>query len=108
MKEIRAYIQPYMLTHVALALMDIPDFPGMTVSDCEGFGRERAESGHEYKPFFVKKRIEIFAPDHLVDTIFNTLMQKAHTGNHGDGKVYIVNADRGGRISSGERGPELA
>lgn len=108
MKEIRAYIQPYMLTKVMLSLMEIPDFPGMTVSDCEGFGRERAESGFEYKPLFSKKRIEIFAQDDLAEIIFNTLMQVAHTGNHGDGKVYIVEALKGGRVSTGESGSELA
>jgi nitrogen regulatory protein P-II 1 len=108
MKEIRAYIQPYMLTHVTRALMELPDFPGMSVTNCEGFGRERAESGHEYKTFFDKKRIEIFAPDDMVDAIFDTLMRTAHTGHHGDGKVYIVAVLHGGRISSGECGPELA
>ncbi len=107
MKEIRAYIQPFMLNHVAHALMEIPDFPGMSVSDCEGFGRERAEAGNEYKPFYGKKRIEIFASDEMAGIIFDTIMHIARSGHHGDGKVYIVNADLGGRISSGEKGPEL-
>lgn len=108
MKEIRAYIQPFMLTQVTHALLEIPDFPGMSVSDCDGFGRERAEAGNEYKLFYDKKRIEIFAPDEMADTIFDTIMRIAHSGHHGDGKVYIVNAVQGGRISSGEKGPELA
>ncbi len=108
MKEIRAYIQPHMLNYVAIALMDIPGFPGMSISDCVGFGRDRAESGEEYQPFFKKIRIEIFAPEHLVDIIFDTLMEKAHTGNHGDGKVYTVDVSHGGRISTGEKGDELA
>jgi nitrogen regulatory protein P-II 1 len=38
MKEIRAYIEPFMLSRVTQALLEIPDFPGMSVSDCEGFG----------------------------------------------------------------------
>ncbi|SCX63337.1 nitrogen regulatory protein P-II 1 [Nitrosospira sp. Nsp1] len=37
MKEIRAYIQPFMLSKVTQALLEIPGFPGMSVSDCEGF-----------------------------------------------------------------------
>ena len=40
MKEIRAYIQPFMLSRLTQALLEIPDFPGMSVSDCEGFGRD--------------------------------------------------------------------
>ncbi len=102
MKEIRAYIQPHKLSQTTLALIKIPGFPGMTVSDCEGFGRERTEHNQDYKPYISKKRIEIFAPDNLVDIIFDTLMKVAHSGHHGDGKVYVIDAEKGGRISSGE------
>ena len=108
MKEIRAYIQPYMLNNVVQALMEIRDFPGMSISDCEGFGRERADAGQEYKLFFSKKRIEIFAPENLADIIFDSIMKAAHTGNHGDGKVYILDASKGGRISTSEHGEDLA
>ena len=107
MKEIRAYIQPHRLNQLTLALMEIPDFPGMSVMDCEGFGRERTEHIQDYKPFLPKKRIEIFAPEHLVEIIFSTIMTNAHSGHHGDGKVYIVDALEGGRISTGERRGDL-
>ncbi|ATG88762.1 P-II family nitrogen regulator [Methylomonas koyamae] len=107
MKEIRAYIQPHKLNQLTLALMEIPGFPGMSVMDCEGFGRERTEHIQDYKPFLAKKRIEIFAPEHLVETIFQTVMKVARSGHHGDGKVYIVEAVAGGRISTGERDADL-
>lgn len=107
MKEIRAYIQPYRLNQLTQALLEIEGFPGMSVSDCEGFGRERTEHSQDYKPFLDKKRIEIFAPDHLVEIIFETVMHIAHSGHHGDGKVYIVEAVEGGRISTGERSADL-
>ncbi len=107
MKEIRAYIQPHKLSHVTMALMEIPGFPGMTIIDCEGFGRERTEHIQDYKPFLPKKRLEIFAPDCLVDIIFETIMRTAHSGHHGDGKVYIVDTLEGGRISTGERDRDL-
>jgi len=86
-----------------MALMEIPGFPGMTVIDCEGFGRERTEHVQDYKPFLPKKRLEIFAPEALVEIIFQTIMHTAHSGHHGDGKVFIVEALEGGRISTGER-----
>ncbi len=107
MKEIRAYIQPHKLSHVTMALMEIPGFPGMTIIDCEGFGRERTEHIQDYKPFLPKKRLEIFAPESLVDVIFDTIMRTAHSGHHGDGKVYIVDTLEGGRISTGERDRDL-
>lgn len=108
MKEIRAYIQPHKLHHVTMVLMEIPGFPGMTVMDCDGFGRECTEHRQEYKPFLPKKRLEIFVPDDMVEIVFNTLMKVAHSGKHGDGKVYVLQALEGGRISTGERNSELA
>lgn len=107
MKEIRAYIQPHKLNPVTLALMEIPGFPGMTVSDCAGFGRECTEHSQDYKPFLNKKRLEIFAPEDLVEVIFQTIMSVAHSGHHGDGKVYVVDTLKAGRISSGEVAVEL-
>ncbi len=107
MKEIRAFIQPHKLASVTMALSEIPGFPGMTIIDCEGFGRERTQHAQDYKPFLPKKRLEIFAPDNLVEIIFETIMKAAHSGQHGDGKVYIIDILEGGRISTGERDPDL-
>ena len=107
MKEIRAFIQPHKLGHITMALSEIPGFPGMTIIDCEGFGRERTHHTQDYKPFMPKKRLEIFAPDSLVEIIFETIMQAAHSGQHGDGKVYIIDMIAGGRISTGERNSDL-
>ncbi|MFO1418106.1 MAG: P-II family nitrogen regulator [Methylotetracoccus sp.] len=108
MKEIRAYIQPFQLPRIMQALLEIDGFPGMSVSDCEGFGREKTAAGQDYSPFVQKKRIEIFTPDELAELIFETIMREAQTGQAGDGKVYMLEAQRGGRISSGERGRDLA
>jgi nitrogen regulatory protein PII len=107
-KEVRAYIQPFMLARVTQALLEIPGFPGMSVSDCEGFGRERLTERQDYSPFLSKKRLEIFTPDDLVDAIVETLMQAANTHQHGAGKVYVCEVREGARISSGERGADFA
>jgi nitrogen regulatory protein P-II 1 len=103
MKEIRAYIQPFMLSKLTQTLLEIPHFPGMSVSDCEGFGRVKVVSGQEYMPFMHKKRIEIFAPDEQVEIIFNTIMTVANTHQHGAGKVYVIDVLESGIISTGER-----
>ncbi|MCX7106633.1 MAG: P-II family nitrogen regulator [Methylococcales bacterium] len=107
MKEIRAFIQPHKLGQVTMALLEVPGFPGMTVIDCNGFGRERTQHGQDYKPFMPKKRLEIFAPDSLVEIIFETIMETAYSGQHGDGKVYIMDMLEGGRVSTRERDPDL-
>jgi nitrogen regulatory protein P-II 1 len=108
MKEIRAYIQPFMLAKLTQTLLEIPHFPGMSVSDCEGFGREKVIDRQDYTPFMPKKRIEIFAQDELVDSIFDAIMTFANTHQHGAGKVYVIDVGQCGVISTGERGNNLA
>lgn len=103
MKEIRAYIQPFMLSKLTQALLEIPEFPGMSVSSCEGFGHTRAIENQNYSPFIAKTRIEIFAPDELVDSIFNTIMTTANTHQHGAGKVYVLEVIKEGRIYTNEK-----
>lgn len=107
MKEIRAYVQPFMLPRIVRAFLDIEGFPGMSVTDCEGFGRNQPDAAQEYTPFVRRKRLEIFAPDRLVEIIVATLMREAGTGQEGDGKVFVLAVAEGGRISTGERGPDL-
>ncbi len=108
MKEIRAYIQPFMLPKLTQILLEIPNFPGMSVSDCEGFGREKLVPRQDYTPYVSRKRIEIFAPDEMVECIFSAVMTTANTHQHGAGKVYIIDVEKGGKICTGEQGEELA
>jgi nitrogen regulatory protein P-II 1 len=103
MKEIRAYIEPFMLSKVTQALLEIPDFPGMSVSDCEGFGQVKFIIGRDFTPYLPKKRIEIFASDELVEIIFNTIMLSANTHRHGAGKIYVIDVNQSGYISKESR-----
>jgi len=107
MKEIRAYIQPFMLHAVTQELLEIPHFPGMSVSDCLGFGRREGRLGQDFTPYLDKKRIEIFAPEELVELIFTTIMKYANTHEKGAGKVFVLDVIEGGFIKSGERGSQL-
>ncbi|MDV6345318.1 MULTISPECIES: P-II family nitrogen regulator [unclassified Nitrosomonas] len=104
MKEIRAYIQPFMLSKLTQTLQAIPGFPGMSISDCEGFGEKKINSKQDYSPYMPRKRIEIFAPDELVDVIFNTVMAAANTHQPGAGRVYIIDVEKSGHISAGAPG----
>ena len=103
MKEIRAYIQPYVLHDLISKLLDLPGFPGISVSDCSGIGTERLSTSHQFEPFFLRKRIEMIVPDELVETIVSILIEHAHTGNPGDGRIFILDVQEGIRISTKER-----
>lgn len=89
MQEIRAYIKPFMLERVALRLMELPDFPGMSAMTVKGFGKERIMGAQEYDPFIEKVRLEIIAPDAQVDEIVQAILNEAHSGRPGDGKVVV-------------------
>lgn len=102
MQEIRAYIKPFMLEKVALRLISMPDFPGMSVINIKGFGKERVSRAQEYDPFVEKVRIEIIAPDTMVQSIVNAIMEEAHSGKAGDGKIYVTPIGKGYRIRDGQ------
>jgi nitrogen regulatory protein P-II 1 len=108
MKEIRAYIQPFVLGRVVQALLEIPGFPGMSVLDCEGFGRNLVDADRSFSPFMASKRLEIIAADEQVDAIVRAIMTHARTGRAGDGRVFVVEVLESGKIRTGERGASLA
>ena len=109
MKEIKAMIQPFMLSKVVDALHKIAGFPGLTVTKVQGFGREKGMgSAHrivedliEYVP---KVKLEIIVQDGMLDVVVKTIQEHAHTGNKGDGKIFIYHVQDAIRIMTGERG----
>ena len=110
MKEIKAIIQPFMLSKVINALKESESLPGVTVdmSVC-GFGRGRAAQAKakivEDSVEYVKKvKLEIVVPDHLAETVVQIIRTNAHTGTSGDGKIFIYTVDDMIRIRTGERG----
>lgn len=112
MKEIKAIIQPFMLTKVVDALREIEGLPGMTVdADVHGFGRNRAAvAKHKITldeiEYIKKVKLEIVTPDGLVDEVVQTILDHAHTGNSGDGKVFVLDVQEVYRIRTGERGEQ--
>ncbi|MCB5186593.1 P-II family nitrogen regulator [Methylobacillus caricis] len=103
MKEIKAVIPPQRLPKIRSALRNIKGFPGMTVSKVEGCGHHVArptqgirEELTDYSP---KVRVEIVAPDELVEGILQVLVEVGHTAQIGDGIVWVTNVERMIRLS---------
>lgn len=111
MKIVTAMVQPFMLSKVTSALEEIDHFPGMTVTDVRGFGREKASHARgaphrvieDFVEYVKKARIEIVAQDQMVDVIVETIVRTAHTGNSGDGKVFVWPVERAVRIQTGDQ-----
>ena len=112
MKEIKAIIHPSRVDAVIHALKQIPDLPGITVSEVKGFGRSRAidaadkivEGANEYAR---KIKLEIVVPDQMLDWAVQAIQANAHRGTAGDGKIFISTIDDVIKVRTGERG-ELA
>jgi nitrogen regulatory protein P-II 1 len=56
--------------------------------------------------FLPKIKIEIVAPDHMTETIVETIVASAKTGRIGDGKIFVLPLEDAVRIRTGERGDE--
>ena len=111
MKIVLAIIKPFKLEEVREALAGI-GVAGLTVSEAKGFGRQKGQTeiyrGAEYAVNMLPKvRMEIAAPDDLVEKIVETIRQSAGTDTIGDGKIFVLELLEAVRIRTGETG-ELA
>ncbi len=108
MKQITAYIQPFMADKVTDALRDA-GIHGMTLLPCRGFGRLTAEPGHHFEenadPLGIvsKTKLEIVCADADKDTIVAAIREHAHTGRHGDGKIFVSTIDEAQDIRTGAK-----
>ena len=110
-KEIKAIIQPFMLTKVVTALHKIEGLPGITISDIKGFGKTRGGKEKELSDegiyeFIAKNKIEIVVQNELAETVVNSIQENAHTGNPGDGKIFVTEVVNVVKIRTNERGKE--
>ncbi len=108
MKKIEAIIQPFRLEPVKEALHAI-SVQGMTVTEVKGFGRQKGireiYRGMEYQVDFLPKvKLEIVTADDRVQTIVDTIVDKARTGRIGDGKIFVSEVGEILRIRTGETG----
>lgn len=106
MKQVIAFIQPFMADKVVDALHAVQGLAGATVTDCRGFGRGRAKTAapEELLGTVRRVRLDVMVTDGVVDQVVKTIRDTAHTGNRGDGKVYVVPLERAVRISTAEEG----
>jgi nitrogen regulatory protein P-II 1 len=108
MKKVEAIIKPFKLDEVKSGLHLI-GINGMTVTEVKGFGRQKGHvevyRGTEYEVNFLPKiKIEVVIPDSMIEKVIATIIEKAKTGNIGDGKIFIYSLEDVIRIRTGEKG----
>ncbi|MCQ8279140.1 P-II family nitrogen regulator [Acetobacteraceae bacterium KSS8] len=110
MKLVTAVIKPFKLDDVREALTPL-GVQGLTVSEVKGFGRQKGQTeiyrGAEYHVSFLPKvKIEVAVSDDLVDQVVEAILQSAHTGKIGDGKIFVTEIQRAVRIRTRETGDD--
>jgi nitrogen regulatory protein P-II 1 len=94
MKEINAVIAPGRLPRLRAAFRRLPDFPGMTVVKAEGSGYHPGKPHApgvrgELTEYSARVRIEIVSPDEMVASLVALIHASCHTGQPGDGVVWV-------------------
>jgi nitrogen regulatory protein P-II 1 len=110
MKKIEAIVRHFKLDDVKNALTE-QGIHGMTVSEVRGFGRQKGHTeiyrGTEYAVDFVPKvKIEVVCSDSNLQTVIDTILNSAQTGQIGDGKIFVTDLSDAIRIRTGESGEE--
>jgi nitrogen regulatory protein P-II 1 len=109
-KKIESIVKPFKLDDVREALSTV-GITGMSVSEVNGHGRQKGQTelyrGAEYVVDFVPKiKLELIVSDDLVEKTVNAILQSAHTGRIGDGKIFVLPVEEAFRIRTGERGED--
>ena len=110
MKQITAIVKPFKLEEVREALAEV-GVTGLTVTEVKGFGRQKGHTelyrGAEYVVDFLPKvRLEVVVDDGLADRVVEAIVNAAHTGRIGDGKIFVSTVEEALRIRTGERGSD--
>jgi nitrogen regulatory protein P-II 1 len=108
MKKIEAFIRHESLEAIRDQLDHI-GLPSMSLSEIKGSGRQKGYTetyrGATTTVFLRPKlKLEIVVDDSDVDRTIDTILQHAHTGQPGDGKIFIIPVEDAIRVRTGERG----
>lgn len=110
MKKIEAIIKPFKLSEVKDRLIEI-GVQGMTVTEVKGFGRQKGHTelyrGTEYNIDFLPKiKMEIVVTEDQVEKVIEAITSVAHSGQIGDGKIFVTSIDETIRVRTKERGKD--
>ncbi|MGI8511784.1 MAG: P-II family nitrogen regulator [Solirubrobacteraceae bacterium] len=110
MKMVLAYIRHEAFEPIRTELLNL-GFPSLSISEVKGSGRQKgiteryrgAELTNYLRP---KVKVECVVSDKDVQTIVDTVLKHARSGEVGDGKVFVLPVEEAYRIRPGESGEE--
>jgi nitrogen regulatory protein PII len=110
MKMVIAYIRHEAFEPIRTELLNV-GFPSLSISEVKGSGRQKgiteryrgAELTNYLRP---KVKVECVVADKDVQTIVDTVLKHARSGEVGDGKVFVMPVEAAYRIRTGESGED--
>jgi nitrogen regulatory protein PII len=111
MKMVVAYIRHEAFEPIRTELLEL-GFPSLTITDVKGSGRQKgitnAYRGSQLTNYLRPKlKLECVVSDGDVQTIVDTVLKHARTGNVGDGKLFVIPVEQAYRVRTGEAGEEI-
>lgn len=119
MKEILAIIRPSMVNRTK-EVLDVLGHPSLTAVSVFGRGKQKSmlkevksvENNVELQnlpgqmTYVPKRLLSIVVPEEDVNLIVEAIMKVNHTGNIGDGKIFVYPIDDSVRLRNKDRGVE--
>ncbi|OAG28445.1 P-II family nitrogen regulator [Thermodesulfatator autotrophicus] len=118
--EIMAIVRPNKMLATKKALAEI-GLPSFTAFPCFGRGRQAGRVGEisypispeviekakDMGPTFIPKRIILaVVPEAMVEKVVQTIIKVNQTGQHGDGKIFVLPVEESYRVRTGEKNLE--
>ncbi len=109
-KLVMAFVRPDKLAEVKEALAET-GAPSLTVTNVSGRGSQPAKTGQwrgeEYTVDLHQKiKIECVVADIPAQDVVDAIADAAHTGEKGDGKVFVLPVESARQIRTGRTGPD--
>ncbi len=108
MNEIKAYIRPA-LGHRVITALKSAGVTNISAAHVKGIGLLEDPQTKEYDPEVIEKssdmlKLEIICMHSDVERLVEIIQQNAHTGNAGDGAIFVSPVVRAIRIKTGAEG----
>jgi nitrogen regulatory protein P-II 1 len=107
MKEVKAYIRHHMIDRVIESL-EQAGFTDMTLIDVKRIAAGLKTEDYHYSLELAEKymdvvKMELVCTDQDAHRVIEIIKAGAHTGQGGDGLVYVIPVEQAYRITSGEQ-----
>lgn len=105
MKEIMVIVRPDKVGATKKALSQA-GYPAFTCRHVMGRGKKLEAHGGAPMELLPKRQFTLMVPDEAVPQLVNLLMEVNSTGNHGDGRIFVLPVFDSYQVRNGEPGAD--